>query len=82
MLGTSLFNPNNMTVQNSGYGTVVTCFSLPGCIVGGLLVDRIGRKQRVYGGEGAPEERWIGWKKHGTFSGENMYRGRAENKLV
>jgi MFS family permease len=27
--------------------TVVNCFYLPGCIVGGLLMDRIGRKQTM-----------------------------------
>lgn len=40
-------NPSNSLVQNIGYGTVVNCFYLPGCIVGGLLMDRIGRKQTM-----------------------------------
>lgn len=40
-------NPNNTLVQNIGYGTVVNCFYLPGCLVGGLLMDRIGRKQTM-----------------------------------
>jgi MFS family permease len=40
-------NPNNTLTQNIGYGTVVNCFYLPGCIVGGLLMDRIGRKQTM-----------------------------------
>lgn len=40
-------NPNNTLVQNIGYGTVVNCFYLPGCIVGGILMDRIGRKQTM-----------------------------------
>jgi MFS family permease len=56
-------NPNDTLVQNigrylvslstdlllitTGYGTVVNCFYLPGCIVGGLLMDRIGRKQTM-----------------------------------
>jgi MFS family permease len=40
-------NPNNTLVQNIGYGTVVNCFYLPGCIVGGLLMDRIGRRQTM-----------------------------------
>lgn len=40
-------NPNNTLVENIGYGTVVNCFYLPGCIVGGLLMDRIGRKQTM-----------------------------------
>lgn len=43
----SQLNPNNTTVQNIGYGTVVNCFYLPGFIVGGLLMDRIGRKQTM-----------------------------------
>lgn len=40
-------NPNNTLVQNIGYGTVVNCFYLPGCIAGGFLMDRIGRKQTM-----------------------------------
>ncbi|OAP61446.1 hypothetical protein AYL99_03649 [Fonsecaea erecta] len=40
-------NPNNTLIQNIGYGTVVNCFYLPGCIIGGLLMDRIGRKQTM-----------------------------------
>ena len=43
----SQLNPNNSTVQNIGYGTVVNCFYLPGCVVGGFLMDRIGRKQTM-----------------------------------
>ncbi|KAJ5462096.1 uncharacterized protein N7458_003648 [Penicillium daleae] len=41
------FNPNNTTVQNIGYGTVINSFYLPGCILGGYLMDRIGRKQTM-----------------------------------
>ncbi|KAJ9603270.1 hypothetical protein H2200_012048 [Cladophialophora chaetospira] len=40
-------NPDNTLIQNIGYGTVVNCFYLPGCLVGGLLMDRIGRKQTM-----------------------------------
>ncbi|KAF2674308.1 MFS general substrate transporter [Microthyrium microscopicum] len=40
-------NPNDSLVQNIGYGTVVNCFYLPGCIVGGFLMDKIGRKQTM-----------------------------------
>jgi MFS family permease len=40
-------NPQNTLTQNIGFGTVVNCFYLPGCIVGGLLMDRIGRKQTM-----------------------------------
>ncbi|KAL2831850.1 major facilitator superfamily domain-containing protein [Aspergillus pseudoustus] len=43
----SQLNPNNTTVENIGYGTVINCFYLPGCILGGLLMDRIGRKQTM-----------------------------------
>ncbi|GIK01644.1 hypothetical protein Aspvir_005682 [Aspergillus viridinutans] len=43
----SQLGPDNTTVQNIGFGTVVNCFYLPGCIVGGLLIDRIGRKQNM-----------------------------------
>lgn len=43
----SQLNPNNTTTQNIGFGTVVNCFYLPGCLVGGLLMDRIGRKQTM-----------------------------------
>ncbi|KAJ5765112.1 hypothetical protein N7520_004671 [Penicillium odoratum] len=38
---------DNTTTQNIGYGTVINCFYIPGCIVGGLLMDRIGRKQTM-----------------------------------
>ncbi|KAL5358250.1 major facilitator superfamily domain-containing protein [Aspergillus floccosus] len=37
----------NTTVQNIGYGTVINCFYLPGCLLGGLLMDKIGRKQTM-----------------------------------
>jgi MFS family permease len=40
-------NPNDSLVQNIGLGTAVNCFYLPGCIVGGFLMDRIGRKQTM-----------------------------------
>jgi len=40
-------NPNPSLIENVGLGTVVNCFYLPGCIVGGLLMDRIGRKQTM-----------------------------------
>jgi MFS family permease len=40
-------NPNNTLLQNIGFGTAINCFYLPGCIIGGLLMDRIGRKQTM-----------------------------------
>ncbi|PYH92069.1 metabolite transport protein [Aspergillus ellipticus CBS 707.79] len=40
-------SPENTTVQNIGYGTVINCFYLPGSLLGGLLMDRIGRKQNM-----------------------------------
>ncbi|OGM43396.1 inorganic phosphate transporter [Aspergillus bombycis] len=38
---------DNTTVQNIGYGTVINCFYLPGCLLGGYLMDKIGRKQNM-----------------------------------
>lgn len=43
----STLNPNNTITQNIGYGTVINLFYLPGCLTGGLLMDRIGRKQTM-----------------------------------
>lgn len=43
----SQLNPSDSLVQNIGLGTAVNCFYLPGCIVGGILMDRIGRKQTM-----------------------------------
>ena len=43
----SQLDPNNALVQNIGYGNIVKCFYLPGCIVGGLFMDRIGHKQTM-----------------------------------
>ncbi|KAJ9296196.1 hypothetical protein DTO271G3_5337 [Paecilomyces variotii] len=43
----SQLNPNDTNVQSIGYGTVINCFYLPGCLLGGLLMDRIGRKQTM-----------------------------------
>ncbi|KAJ5716702.1 hypothetical protein N7493_008613 [Penicillium malachiteum] len=37
----------NTPFQNIGFGTAINCFLLPGCIVGGFLMDRIGRKQTM-----------------------------------
>ncbi|KAJ5706574.1 hypothetical protein N7488_006375 [Penicillium malachiteum] len=37
----------NTPFQNIGYGTAINCFLLPGCVVGGFLMDRIGRKQTM-----------------------------------
>ncbi|OQU97322.1 hypothetical protein CLAIMM_03268 [Cladophialophora immunda] len=45
-------NPKNTLIQNIGYGTLVNSFYLPGTIVGGLLMDRIGRKQTMTFGFG------------------------------
>ncbi|KAJ5597161.1 hypothetical protein N7450_003619 [Penicillium hetheringtonii] len=41
------FNPQNTAIQNIGFGTVINCFQLPGCVLGGYLMDRIGRKQTM-----------------------------------
>lgn len=40
-------NPDDSLVQNSGLGTAVNCFYLPGCISGGFLMGWIGRKQTM-----------------------------------
>jgi MFS family permease len=40
-------NPEGSLVQNIGLGTAVNCFYLPGCILGGFLMDWIGRKQTM-----------------------------------
>lgn len=34
-------------MENIGYGTVLNCFYLPGTIIGGYLMDKIGRKQTM-----------------------------------
>jgi nitrate/nitrite transporter NarK len=38
-------NPNNTIIQNIGWGTLINAFYLPGCVVGGILMDRMGRKR-------------------------------------
>ncbi|KAL2865981.1 major facilitator superfamily domain-containing protein [Aspergillus lucknowensis] len=43
----SQLSPNNTTVENIGYGTIINLFYLPGCLLGGLLMDLIGRKQTM-----------------------------------
>ena len=43
----SQFNPENSITKNIGYGTLVNAFYLPGCVVGGLLMDRIGRRKTM-----------------------------------
>ena len=43
----STLNPSDSLVQDIGLGTAVNCFYLPGCIVGGFLMDWIGRKQTM-----------------------------------
>lgn len=40
----SQLNPQNTIIQNIGWGTLINTFLLPGCLIGGLLMDRIGRK--------------------------------------
>ncbi|KAH8653096.1 major facilitator superfamily domain-containing protein [Tricladium varicosporioides] len=41
------FNPTNTTLQNIGYGTLINLFYLPGTLLGGYLMDVIGRKQTM-----------------------------------
>lgn len=43
----STLNPHGSLIQDIGLGTAVNCFYLPGCIVGGFLMDFIGRKQTM-----------------------------------
>jgi MFS family permease len=43
----STLNPSGSLIQDIGLGTAVNCFYLPGCIVGGFLMDLIGRKQTM-----------------------------------
>lgn len=43
----STLNPNDSLTQTIGYGTVLNCFYLPGTLIGGLLMDKIGRKQTM-----------------------------------
>lgn len=43
----SNLNPDGSLIENIGLGTAVNCFYLPGCIVGGFLMDWIGRKQTM-----------------------------------
>ncbi|OAA75087.1 Major facilitator superfamily domain, general substrate transporter [Akanthomyces lecanii RCEF 1005] len=40
-------NPSDSLMQTVGYGTVLNCFYLPGCLLGGYLMDKIGRKQTM-----------------------------------
>lgn len=40
----SQLGPENTLVQNIGYGTLINAFYLPGCVVGGLLLDKLGRR--------------------------------------
>ncbi|KAL1407795.1 hypothetical protein Q8F55_007230 [Vanrija albida] len=40
----SQLNPNNTIIQNIGWGTLINTFLLPGCLIGGVLLDRIGRR--------------------------------------
>ncbi|KAK2616232.1 hypothetical protein QQS21_000867 [Conoideocrella luteorostrata] len=40
-------NPNDTLMENIGYGTVLNLFYIPGTLIGGLLMDRIGRKQTM-----------------------------------
>ncbi|OAQ98092.1 hypothetical protein LLEC1_00799 [Akanthomyces lecanii] len=40
-------NPSDSLMQTIGYGTVLSCFYLPGCLLGGYLMDKIGGKQTM-----------------------------------
>lgn len=43
----SQVNPQNSIVQNIGWSTLINAFLLPGCLIGGYLMDKIGRKQTM-----------------------------------
>lgn len=40
-------NPDGKLTQTIGFGTAINSFYLPGCLIGGLLMDRIGRRQTM-----------------------------------
>lgn len=40
-------NPNGKLVQTIGFGTAINAFFLPGCFIGGVLMDKIGRRQTM-----------------------------------
>ncbi|KAF8586992.1 inorganic phosphate transporter [Ramaria rubella] len=43
-------NPANTIIQNIGWGTCINAFYLPGCILGGYLLDKIGRRNTQMAG--------------------------------
>lgn len=40
-------NPDSSLVKNLGWGVVINCFYIPGPFIGGLLSDKIGRRQTM-----------------------------------
>ncbi|KAM0723382.1 hypothetical protein Q7P37_000368 [Cladosporium fusiforme] len=40
-------NPDGNLTQTIGFGTAINSFYLPGCLIGGLLMDKIGRRQTM-----------------------------------
>ncbi|KAJ6502179.1 major facilitator superfamily domain-containing protein [Mycena sanguinolenta] len=40
----SQLNPNNTVMRNIALGTLINAFYLPGCVVGGLVIDKLGRR--------------------------------------
>ncbi|KAF7363756.1 Major facilitator superfamily domain-containing protein [Mycena sanguinolenta] len=40
----SQLNPNNTVMRNIALGTLINAFYLPGCVVGGLIIDKLGRR--------------------------------------
>ncbi|KAJ7256529.1 major facilitator superfamily domain-containing protein [Mycena haematopus] len=40
----SQLNPNNTVMRNIALGTLINAFYLPGCLVGGLVIDKLGRR--------------------------------------
>jgi len=43
----SRLNVGSSLAKNLGWGTVINCFYIPGAVIGGLLSDRIGRRQTM-----------------------------------
>jgi MFS family permease len=40
-------NPEGKLIETVGFGTAINSFFLPGCFIGGLLMDKIGRRQTM-----------------------------------
>ncbi|KAJ7256527.1 major facilitator superfamily domain-containing protein [Mycena haematopus] len=43
----SQLNPHNTVMRNIAYGTLINMFHLPGCLAGGLIIDKLGRRNTM-----------------------------------